>query len=73
MKDRKNGQTARAEMEAAKAESEKRFSSNSLPRRYRLYDKIKDHVSLRTIDAVIIITAVLIVVFLVYGILTAEH
>ena len=64
--------TARAEMEAAKAESERKFSSNTLPRRYRLYDKIKDHVSLRTVDAVIIITALLIVGFLVYGIVTAS-
>ena len=64
--------TARAEMEAAKAESEKKFSSNTLPRRYRLYDKIKDHVSLRTVDTVIVITALLIVGFLIYGIVTAS-
>ena len=42
-----------------------------LPRRYRLYDKIKENVSLRTIDAVIIGTSVLIIIALVYGILTA--
>ena len=59
-------------MEAAKAESEKRFSKNVLPRRYRLYDKIKDHVSLRTVDIVIAVTALLIVFFLVYGIITAN-
>ena len=63
---------ARAEMDAAKAESEKKFSSNTLPRRYRLYDKIKDHVSLRTVDTVIVITALLIVGFLIYGIVTAS-
>ena len=72
MKEQENGLSARMEMEAAKAESEKKFSSNTLPRRYRLYDKIKDHVSLRTVDAVIIITALLIVGFLVYGIVTAS-
>ena len=43
-----------------------------LPRRYRLYDKIKDHVSLRTVDAVIVITALMIVGFLIYGIMTAS-
>lgn len=42
-----------------------------MPRRYRLYDKIKENVSLRTIDAVIIGTSVLIIIALVYGILTA--
>ena len=72
MKDLQNGLSARAEMEAAKAESEKKFSSNTLPRRYRLYDKIKDHVSLRTVDTVIVITALLIVGFLIYGIVTAS-
>ena len=60
-------------MDAAKAQSEKTFSGGQrLPRRYRLYDKIKDHVSLRTIDTVIIVTSVLIIGFLVYGILTAR-
>ena len=40
------------------------------PVRYKLYDKIKDQVSLRTIDAVILITAALIVGLLIYGIVT---
>ncbi len=71
MKEQENRLSARAEMEAAKAESEKKFSDQSLPRRYRLYDKIKDHVSLRTVDIVIVITALLIVGFLIYGIMTA--
>ena len=62
---------ARAEMEAAKAQSEKRFSENRLPRRYKLYDKIKDHVSLRTVDAIIVITSLLIIAALIYGITTA--
>jgi hypothetical protein len=58
-------------MEDAKVQSEKISSSGQrLPRRYRLYDKIKDHVSLRTLDTVIVVTAVLIVGLLVYGILT---
>ena len=58
-------------MEEAKVQSEKISSSGQrLPKRYRLYDKIKDHVSLRTVDTVIVVTAVLIVGLLVYGILT---
>lgn len=73
MNDEKSVRNTRAEMEAAKQQSEKTFSAGSRqPRRYRLYDKIKDHVSLRTVDAVIIITAALIVGLLVYGILTGK-
>ena len=72
MKDRQDERAARAEMEAAKAASEKRFSGQSLPRRYKLYDKIKDHVSLRTIDIVIAVTALLIVALLIYGIATGN-
>ncbi|MBO4885627.1 MAG: hypothetical protein J5602_09975 [Clostridia bacterium] len=72
MNNQTDGRQARAEMEAARAQSEKRFSDSGLPRRYKLYDKIKDHVSLRTIDLVIAITALLIVAALVYGILTAN-
>ena len=72
MNNQTDGRQARAEMEAARAQSEKRFSDSGLPRRYKLYDKIKDHVSLRTIDLVIAITALLIVAALVYGIVTAN-
>ena len=73
MKDDTSIRAARAEMDAAKAQSEKTFSTEQkLPRRYRLYDKIKEHVSLRTIDTVIIVTAVLIIALLVIGIITAK-
>ena len=73
MKDDKSIRAVRAEMDAAKTRSEKDFGPNQkLPRRYRLYDKIKDHVSLRTIDIVITVTALLIVALLIYGILTAN-
>ena len=72
MNNQTDGRQARAEMEVTKAQSEKRFSDSGLPRRYKLYDKIKDHVSLRTIDLVIAITALLIVAALVYGIVTAN-
>ena len=73
MKDDTSIRAARAEMDATKAQSEKTFSTEQkLPRRYRLYDKIKEHVSLRTIDTVIIVTAVLIIALLVIGIITAK-
>ena len=73
MKDDASIRAARAEMEAAKSKSEKDFGPNQkLPRRYRLYDKIKDHVSLRTVDIVIAVTALAIIGFLIYGILTAQ-
>ena len=62
---------ARAEMDAAKARSERSSSTDRLPRRYKLYDKIKEHVSLRTVDMVIVITSLLIVAALIYGIVTA--
>ena len=77
-----DGRQARAQMETAKAEVEKK--TQQLPRRFGIYDKIKDHVSLRTIDAIIIGTSlrtidaiiigtsVLIVVLLVVGILTGN-
>lgn len=73
MNDEKSVRNTRAEMEVAKQLSEKTFSAGpKQPRRYKLYDKIKDHVSLRTVDTVIIITAALIIGLLVYGILTGK-
>jgi hypothetical protein len=73
MKDETSIRAARAEMDAAKSQSEKMFSADPKPRgRYRLYDKIKDHVSLRTVDLVITVTAVLIVALLVIGIITGK-
>ena len=65
-----DGRQARAQMEAAKAEVEKK--TQQLPRRFGIYDKIKDKVSLRTIDTIIIATSVLIVVLLVVGIVTGN-
>ena len=73
MNDEKSVRNTRAEMEVAKQQSEKTFSAGpKQPRRYKLYDRIKDHVSLRTVDTVIIITATLIIGLLVYGILTGK-
>ena len=71
MNKQNDARQARMEMEAAGEQSEKQHSAYTGPRRYKLYDRIKDHVSLRTIDIVIAVTALLIVFFLVYGILTA--
>ena len=65
-----DGRQARAQMEAAKAEVEKK--TQQLPRRFGIYDKIKNNVSLRTIDTIIIATSVLIVVLLVVGIVTGN-
>ena len=62
--------TARAETEPAQAASERSFGEQKLPRRFRLYDKIKENVSLRTVDTVIAVTALLIIALLIYGIAT---
>lgn len=73
MKNQGNERQARAAMEAAKEKSEWDFSGKPAgPRRYKLYDKIKDHVSLRTVDIIIAVTAVLLVAALVVGIMTAQ-
>lgn len=71
MKKDNTARQARGQMEQAKAQSEKTFGGKSAgPRRYKLYDKIKENVSLRTIDAIIIGTSVLIIVLLIVGIVT---
>ncbi|MBR6965869.1 MAG: hypothetical protein IKH81_02125 [Clostridia bacterium] len=71
MTDNRDTKNARAEMELAKRQSEKTFSADpKRPGRYRLYDRIRDRVSLRTVDWVIVITSVLLIVFLIFGILT---
>ena len=73
MSNEKDTRNARANMELAKRQSEYRFGNDQkLPRRFRLYDKIKDHVSLRTIDLIIVITSLLIIGLFIYGILTAN-
>ena len=73
MKDELSARNARAEMEAAKQQSEKTFGTEQrLPRRYRLYDKIKEHVPLRTLDIFITVVIVLLIIALVVGIATAK-
>ena len=70
MKMNQKERQSRTLMESAKTESEKKFSPTAGPRRYQLYDKIKQNVSLRTVDTIIIATSLLIVGLLVYGIIT---
>ncbi len=72
MKNETNIRAARAEMENARSQAERKQADPSVPRRYKLYDRIKDHVSLRAIDTIIVVTALLIVGFLIYGIATAN-
>ena len=73
MSSEKDARNARAEMELAERKTERAAAGDQkLPRRFRLYDKIKDHVSLRTIDIIIVVTSLLIVGLLIYGILTAN-
>ncbi len=60
---------------AEKEEADSKAAKSSpdgqqMPKRYRLYDKIKDNVSLRTVDTIIIATSVLIIIALIYGIAT---
>ena len=45
-------------------------SGKGRPRRYKLYDRIADNVSVRTMNIIITVVAVLIVVLLIYGIIT---
>ncbi len=74
MNDEKSTRNVRAEMELAKRQSEKTFSKEpKRPARYKIYDRIKDNVSLRTVDLVIIVTSVLLVAALVIGILTGKR
>ena len=73
MKNDINSREARAQMEQAKQVSERTFSAQPRqPRRYKIYDRIKDNVSLRTVDIFIGVVAVAIVVLRVVGILTAN-
>ncbi len=79
------GREARSRMAQAEAESKRRYSAEEAaadgegkplprrPRRYRLYDKIADRVSLNAINVVIIVAALLLVIALVYGIATGSR
>ena len=62
---------ARAEMESAAERAQAESAPRGEPRRYKLYDRIKDHVSLKAVDAIIVVTSLLIIAALIYGIATA--
>ena len=62
---------AQEQRNAAKAQEGTFKDAENLPRRYKLYDKIQEHLSLRGVNTVIIVTSLLIVALLIYGILTA--
>ena len=71
------GREARARMAQAENASRRKFMPSAErsgaprePRRYRLYDRIKDRVSVNTMNVIIAATALLLVVALVYGIAT---
>ena len=68
------GETGLSTAESDEAMPDEKSSGEQprLPRRYRLYDRFAEHVSLRTIDGVILLTAVLIVGLLIYGIVTGS-
>lgn len=61
-----------AEEQAAKRRQESAGSDGSprRPQRYKLYDRIKDRVSVTTMNVIIIATALLLILALVYGIAT---
>ena len=64
---------ARAQMEAAERQSERRFSADpARPRRYKLYDRIANRVSVTTMNVIIGATVILLIAALVVGILTGN-
>ena len=74
------GRNERLEMEEAAKASEKKFGqtdtegkpAQKLPKRYKLYDKIAKHVTLRMIDTIIVVTVILIVAAIVLGMITGR-
>ena len=71
------GREARARMEAEELASRRRQESAGSdsprrPRRYKLYDRIKDRVSVTTMNVIITVTALLLIIALVYGIATGN-
>lgn len=80
MAGRKEGISERLEMEEAAKASEKKFGQTDadgkpvqkLPKRYKLYDKITKHVTLQMIDAIIVVTVILIVAAIAIGMITVR-
>lgn len=75
-----DGLSERLEMEEAAKASEKKFGqtdaegkpAKKLPKRYKLYDRIAKHVTLRMIDTIIVVTVILIVAAIVLGMITGR-
>ena len=68
---------ARMELEAKSAEKAQTAvpvdeNGRRLPQRYKLYDKIKDKVSVTALNVIIAAAALLLVIALVYGIATGS-
>ena len=62
---------ARAQMEAAERQSERQFSADpTRPRRYKLYDRIANRVSVNTMNVIIGATVLLLVLALIIGVAT---
>lgn len=80
MAGKREGFEERLEMEEAAKASEKKFPATNkdenparkLPRRYKLYDKIKDHVTVQMIDVIIAATVILIVAAIALGMITGR-
>ena len=80
MTKREEGFSERLEMEEAAKASERNFPVTDnegkpvkrLPRRYKLYDKIKDHVTVQMMDVIIVSTIILIVAAIVLGMVTGR-
>ena len=70
---------ARARMEqaeqAARREAEPQTDGDGKPRprRYKLYDRIADRVSLSAVNGIIVAVSLLLVIALVYGIATGSR
>ena len=62
---------AQEQRNAAMAQERTFKDAENLPRRYKLYDRIQENLSLRGVNIVIIVTSLLIIALLIYGILTA--
>lgn len=75
-----DGRSERLELEEAAKASEKQFGQTDaegkpvqkLPKRYKLYDKIAKHLTLRMIDTIIVVTVILIIAAIVLGMITGR-
>ena len=70
--DRARMEQAEKEFQRAREVRPTDANGKPLPRRYKLYDKIKDKVSVTTMNVIIGATVLLLVFALVYGIATGN-